>query len=185
MTRKQLALQNLQTRIKPVFISILIVLFLGWLISLFFAEVDSIILIETGSLIFFICSVFADYFIAKTFYLIAIDKGYFSMSYFWFCFIFGIVGYIMVAAMPDRGNAANDEIWSNDVVPQNNFINKFLSSKKTDNADFVTSEAPSPIVADKNNDQLLPTDPEEKKNLIIGVVCCCFILFLIVLSLLV
>ena len=87
--------------------------------------------------------------------------------------------------MPDRGNAANDEIWSNDVVPQNNFINKFLSSKKTDNADFVTSEAPSPIVADKNNDQLLPTDPEEKKNLIIGVVCCCFILFLIVLSLLV
>ena len=70
MTRKQLALQNLQTQIKPVFISILIVLFFGWLISLSFAEDFLIILIETGSLIFSICSVLVDYYIAKAFYLI-------------------------------------------------------------------------------------------------------------------
>ena len=44
-----------------------------------------------------------DYLIAKTFYDIACQKGHDERKYFHFCFWLGAVGYIMVAALPDRG----------------------------------------------------------------------------------
>lgn len=39
---------------------------------------------------------------ATSFASIAVDKGYEYKSHFWGCFIFGIVGFCMVAALPDQ-----------------------------------------------------------------------------------
>lgn len=39
--------------------------------------------------------------------LIARDKGYEQKRWFWYCFFFGIVGVLMVCALPDRGSREN------------------------------------------------------------------------------
>lgn len=44
------------------------------------------------------------YYIAGLFYFIAVDKGYNSRAYLWLCFSITLVGYLLVVAMPDRGN---------------------------------------------------------------------------------
>ena len=36
-----------------------------------------------------------------TFKGIAEEKGYKGQKYFWLCFLFGLIGYIYVAALPD------------------------------------------------------------------------------------
>ena len=41
-------------------------------------------------------------FIANCFYDIARYKGFDEKRYFWMPFLFGVVGYILVAALPDR-----------------------------------------------------------------------------------
>ena len=46
-----------------------------------------------------------DWIISHEFASIAADKGYSESRYFWYCFIFGIFGYLMVIALPDRGHA--------------------------------------------------------------------------------
>lgn len=38
---------------------------------------------------------------AREFNDIAYEKGYDSIKYFWYCFLFGIVGYLPVFALPD------------------------------------------------------------------------------------
>ena len=43
------------------------------------------------------------WFAAKEFYKLAEDKGYHSRKYFWWAFLVPLVGYILIAAMPDRG----------------------------------------------------------------------------------
>lgn len=35
---------------------------------------------------------------------VAKEKGFYSDKYFWICFFFNIVGYLLVVALPDRGN---------------------------------------------------------------------------------
>ena len=45
--------------------------------------------------------VFQIYF-ATSFASIAAEKGYEYKSHFWVCFVFGIVGFCMVAALPDQ-----------------------------------------------------------------------------------
>lgn len=45
-----------------------------------------------------------DYLIAKEFYLAAQAKGYAEKKYLWLCFLLGVVGYLLVIALPDRGN---------------------------------------------------------------------------------
>ena len=54
-----------------------------------------------------------DYLIAKEFYVAAQAKGYFEKKYFWLCFLLGVIGYLLVIALPDRGNtpkAISDEL---------------------------------------------------------------------------
>jgi hypothetical protein len=46
-----------------------------------------------------------DYFVSKTFQEIAIMKGHSADKYFWFCFFLGIVGYLMVVALPAKVTA--------------------------------------------------------------------------------
>jgi len=43
--------------------------------------------------------------IATEFYFIAVEKGHKSIRYFCYCFFFGILGWCMVAALPDRNKA--------------------------------------------------------------------------------
>lgn len=43
-----------------------------------------------------------DYFIADEFRCIAQKKGYCGKKYFWWSFFTGFVGYLMVAALPDK-----------------------------------------------------------------------------------
>lgn len=43
-----------------------------------------------------------DYFIADEFRCIAQRKGYCGRKYFWWSFFTGFVGYLMVAALPNR-----------------------------------------------------------------------------------
>lgn len=50
------------------------------------------------------------YYIAKWFFEVAEEKGYHDRKYFWICFWLGIVGYLLVVAMPDRGNGQQREI---------------------------------------------------------------------------
>lgn len=43
------------------------------------------------------------YFIAGWFSEVAREKGYSSPKYFWICFFMGLVGQLLVIALPDRG----------------------------------------------------------------------------------
>lgn len=45
-----------------------------------------------------------DYFVAKWFFEAAEAKGYHDRKYFWICFWLGVIGYLLVIALPDRGN---------------------------------------------------------------------------------
>lgn len=42
--------------------------------------------------------------IADEFSTIAKYKGYTDSKYFWYCFLFGLVGYLMVIALPAKKN---------------------------------------------------------------------------------
>ncbi len=43
-----------------------------------------------------------DFCISRSFADAAHNKGYFEKRYFWMCFFFGIAGYLLVVALPDR-----------------------------------------------------------------------------------
>lgn len=43
--------------------------------------------------------------VAKEFYVVAKEKGYYEKKYLWICFLLGVIGYLLVVALPDRGNA--------------------------------------------------------------------------------
>jgi len=54
-----------------------------------------------------------DYYLAGWFYFIAVDKGYSSTAYLKIAFIFTMIGYLLIIAMPDRGTtkqAITDEL---------------------------------------------------------------------------
>ena len=59
--------------------------------------------IAAGIAVFVVVIVLARYF-ANCFYDIACMKGFHDRSYFWISFFFGIVGYLLVVALPDRKN---------------------------------------------------------------------------------
>ena len=40
--------------------------------------------------------------ISSQFQKVAEDKGYAETKYFWLCFFFGIVGYLLVIALPNK-----------------------------------------------------------------------------------
>lgn len=48
--------------------------------------------------------------IADQFHRCAIDKGYEERRFFWFPFFFGLIGYLMVIALPDRGDEPGESI---------------------------------------------------------------------------
>ena len=69
-----------------------------------------------------------DYAVAKQFEEIAEMKGHIGSTYFWFTFILGIVGMLMVIALPDRSANQTPKIVSPSVKtisvkPQTNAAN--------------------------------------------------------------
>ncbi len=52
----------------------------------------------------FILILIIHWFIAKEFYIIAIMKGFDERKYFWLPFLLGLIGYLMIIALPDRGS---------------------------------------------------------------------------------
>lgn len=44
------------------------------------------------------------WYLAKQFLAIAGEKGFHDKKYLWICFWLGLPGWIMVCALPDRGN---------------------------------------------------------------------------------
>ena len=64
-----------------------------------------------------------DYAIAKVFEDIAYQKGHDGKKYFWWCFCcgttaLGIVGYLMVIALPDRGKQIVTEAKTKEPAPE-------------------------------------------------------------------
>ena len=60
-------------------------------------------------------AIWLNWYIAKQFAETATEKGhgYAEGKYFWLCFLTGIVGYLLVVALPDRGGKSasrNDEL---------------------------------------------------------------------------
>lgn len=53
-------------------------------------------------IVIFLIILAIQYVTAKKFLEIAYMKGYDDSSYFWYCFLFGIAGYLMVVALPNR-----------------------------------------------------------------------------------
>lgn len=47
----------------------------------------------------------AIYLLAKEFYKVAVAKGYPEKKYLWLSFWLGIIGYLLVIALPDRGSS--------------------------------------------------------------------------------
>ena len=45
------------------------------------------------------------WYVAKQFFEIAKAKGYHNSKYYWICFWLGLPGWLLVIALPDRGNA--------------------------------------------------------------------------------
>lgn len=56
-----------------------------------------------------------DYFVAKEFYKAAVMKGWASRKYFWISFFLLFAGYILVAALPDRGGKDMSVFCSDDL----------------------------------------------------------------------
>lgn len=48
------------------------------------------------------------WYIAHLFFEMAKAKGWNDKKYFWLCFWLGIPGWILICAMPDRGNAVKE-----------------------------------------------------------------------------
>lgn len=46
--------------------------------------------------------ILVDWLFAKLFARVAIMKGHGGREYFWLCFIFGIMGYLLVIALPNK-----------------------------------------------------------------------------------
>ena len=57
-----------------------------------------------SSAFFVIC---LDFLLAREFYDIAEQKGYSDVKYFWYSVLFGLFGFLMVIALPDKSSQKN------------------------------------------------------------------------------
>ena len=56
-------------------------------------------------IVFGILAVLLQWVIAKEFFVAANAKGYHERKYFWFCFYLSLVGYLLIIALPNRGES--------------------------------------------------------------------------------
>lgn len=60
------------------------------------------------------------YVLSEEFMEIASKKGYYNRKYFWYCFLFGIAGYLIVIALPTKEEGVHKKGFS----VENNTIDK-------------------------------------------------------------
>ena len=60
------------------------------------------------SILVLICALVLNFFIAKEFQNIAYEKNANDIKYFWWCFWLGIVGWLMVIALPNNNNGSSN-----------------------------------------------------------------------------
>lgn len=59
------------------------------------------------------------YVLSVEFFDVALLKGYKEKKYFWYGFLFGIVGFLLIIALPDRNNMNKpSEQFSADELPE-------------------------------------------------------------------
>lgn len=62
------------------------------------------------------------FFLAEEFYKVAVMKGYDEKRYLWLSFLFGLVGYLLVIALPQKATSlmSDDELpeMSDDELPE-------------------------------------------------------------------
>ena len=68
------------------------------------------------------------FFISKEFYGIAKEKGHPQEKYLWITFFLGVVGALLIIALPDRGNMTVDSNESNNT--KNNEVSEIKKSSK-------------------------------------------------------
>lgn len=61
---------------------------------------------------------FIAWLIAQEFQEIAFKKGYSDKKYFWYSFLFGIAGYLMIAALPVRKTEEEPDTENNTVTTE-------------------------------------------------------------------
>ena len=76
--------------------------------------------------------------ICTRFAMIADDKGYSGNAYFWVCFFLGIIGYIMVAALPDQAMYTSIQNLKKEGL-QDTDSDSWLCSCGRMNANFISS----------------------------------------------
>ena len=65
-----------------------------------------------------IAAIAISWFVAQEFYKVALMKGWNSKKYFWMSFLLGPVGYLLVVALPDRGEVKHMSVMVSDDLPE-------------------------------------------------------------------
>ena len=65
-----------------------------------------------------IAAIAISWFVAQEFYKAALMKGWNSKKYFWLSFLLGPVGYLLVVALPDRGEVKHMSVMVSDDLPE-------------------------------------------------------------------
>lgn len=68
-------------------------------------------------LLFVAVFIILNFFVAREFYRAAVMKGWSEKKYFWIPFFLSFAGYILVAALPDRGGNADISAIISDDLP--------------------------------------------------------------------
>lgn len=61
---------------------------------------------------------FISYLVAEEFDKIAVMKGYPEKKYFWWCFCLGLIGWLMVAALPDWVSEKQKQVHEENVIAE-------------------------------------------------------------------
>ncbi len=61
--------------------------------------------------------IYLDYRIAKVFERAANMKGHNGKPFFWWCFFLGLIGFLMVIALPDRAGGGQGPVSGSDLPP--------------------------------------------------------------------
>lgn len=69
-------------------------------------------------IVFFILGLCVSFFLAGQFFEVANAKGYTDKKYYWICFWLGLGGWLLVCALPDRGNVVPETPAVTDELPE-------------------------------------------------------------------
>ncbi|MBR2724211.1 MAG: hypothetical protein IKB72_02075 [Ruminococcus sp.] len=95
------------------FVVMMLIMILGTVIAFFVLigdDLPDVAFIVLGSGVVTCLLFYLEYLLAGYFYFAARDKGYTDLMYLFFPWAFPVIGHLLIAALPDRGNGKNHEI---------------------------------------------------------------------------